>query len=179
MRNWNSLHTYSSYKRLKRTGVFKSSPPIVLASGFIALILLGTLLLSLPIATHEPINLFKAFFMATSAVTVTGLTVLEPGVDLTLFGQIVLISLVQLGGLGFVTFAVVSALALGKKLSLNYQALALEAFNQTSVARIRRTAFSVIKISLAIEVTAATILTLWWWHDYPFFTAMYRAIFTL
>lgn len=177
MRNWNPLYTYRSYTRLKRTGVFKSSPPVVLASGFIALILLGTLLLSLPMAAHQPIGIFKAFFMATSAVTVTGLTVLEPGTDLTLFGQIVLISMVQLGGLGFVTFAVVSALALGKKLSLNYQALALEAFNQTSVARIRRTAFSVIKISLIIEITAAIILTLWWWRDYPFLTALYRAIF--
>ncbi|NYT64877.1 potassium transporter [Alcaligenaceae bacterium] len=177
MRPWNPLYTYRSYQRLQRTGVFKSSPPVVLASWFIALILLGTLLLSLPIASHHPIGIFKAFFMATSAVTVTGLTVLEPGTDLTHFGQIVLISLVQLGGLGFVTFAVVSAIALGKKLSLNYQALALEAFNQTSVARIRRTAFSVIKISLIIETIAVIILTLWWWQDYPFLTSLYRAIF--
>lgn len=141
------------------------------------LILLGTLLLSLPAAARHPISIFQAFFMATSAVTVSGLTVIEPGVSLTHFGQIVLISLVQLGGLGFVTFAVLSSLALGKKLSLSYQALALEAFNQTSVSKIRKTAFSVFKISLAIEVSATIILTLWWWRDYPLLTACYRAIF--
>lgn len=177
MRNWDPLYTYRTYKRIKRTGVLRNSPPIVLAAGFLVLIALGTVLLSLPVATHHPISVLSAFFMATSAVTVTGLTVVDPATSLTHFGQIVLIALVQTGGLGFVTFAVVSAIALGKKLSLKYQALALEAFNQTSVSRIKRTAFSVFKISIVIEATAAVILTLWWWRDYPFLTALYRAVF--
>src|SRR3546814_1457816 len=109
MRNWLPLYTYQSYKRIRRTGLLRASPPIVLAAGFLALILLGTLLLALPIAGREPISLFTAFFMATSAVTVTGLTAIDPAVSFSLFGQIVLICLVQLGGLGFVTFAVVAA----------------------------------------------------------------------
>lgn len=177
MYQWKRLSAYEPYRQIKRTGMLKFSPPMVLAAGFFALILLGTLLLSLPIASQHPISIANAFFMATSAVTITGLTVVEPATALSHFGQIVLISLVQIGGLGFVTFAVISAITLGKKLSLNYQALALEAFNQTSVSRIRRTAFSVFKISLVIEALAIIILTLWWWRDYPFVTALYRAIF--
>lgn len=177
MRNWDPLYTYRSYKRIRRTGLLRASPPVVLAAGFLALILLGTVLLSLPVATQHPISVFAAFFMATSAVTVTGLTVIDPALTLTHFGQIVLVALVQLGGLGFVTFAVVAAITLGNKMSLQHQALALEAFNQTSVAKIQRTAFLVIKISLSIEAVAAVILTLWWWRDYPFVTALYRALF--
>lgn len=177
MRNWLPLYGYQSYKRIKRSGLLQASPPAVLALGFLALILLGTLLLSLPAASHEPLSLSAAFFMATSAVTVTGLAVIDPGADLTHFGQIVLIALVQLGGLGFVTFAVVAAITLGKKMSLKHQALALEAFNQTSVSRIRHTALSVIKISLAIEAVAAIVLTLWWWRDHSLPTAAYRAVF--
>lgn len=177
MYQWNRLPNYQTYKQVKRTGMLKFSPPVVLAAGFFALILVGTLLLSLPIAVQQPISLLSAFFMATSAVTITGLAVIEPSTALSHFGQIVLISLVQLGGLGFVTFAVISAITLGKKLSLNYQALALEAFNQTSVSRIGRTTFAVLKISIVIEIIAIIILTLWWWRDYPILTALYRAIF--
>src|SRR5690606_26758737 len=139
--------------------------------------LIGTILLSLPMASRQPISPFTAFFMATSAVTVTGLATIEPSIVLSHFGQIVLIALVQLGGLGFVTFAVVAAITLGKKMSLKHQALALEAFNQTSVSKIRNTAFSVFKLSLGIELIAAMILALWWWRDYPLITATYRAIF--
>ncbi|MGB3288944.1 MAG: potassium transporter TrkG [Burkholderiaceae bacterium] len=177
MRNWLPLETYQSYKRIRRTGLLRASPPIVLAAGFLALIAVGTLLLALPVASREPISLFEAFFMATSAVTVTGMTVIDPAVSLSHFGQIVLICLVQLGGLGFVTFAVVAAITLGKKMSLKQQALALEAFNQTSVSKIRRTAFAVFKISLGIEAAVALILALWWWRDYPLLTAIYRALF--
>lgn len=177
MRNWLPLQGYQTYKRIKRTGMLRASPPVILAAGFFALILLGTSLLNLPIAQKQPINLFEAFFMATSAVTVTGLTVFDPSTMLTAFGQIVLISLVQLGGLGFVTFAVLAAITLGKKMSLQHQALALEAFNQTSVSKIQRTALSVIKISLCIEGIAALALTLWWWREFPLSTAMPQAVF--
>jgi len=177
MRNWDPLYSLTSYRRVKRTGLLRASPPFVLAAGFLCLILLGTLLLSLPAASQHPISLFEAFFMATSAVTVTGLTVIDPATMLSQFGQIVLITLVQLGGLGFVTFAVIAAITLGNKMSLQHQALALEAFNQTSVSKIRRTAFLVFKTSIAIEAVAAVILTLWWWRDLPFFTALYRAVF--
>src|SRR5690606_10808246 len=118
MRNWLPAQGYHTYKRFKQTGTLRASPPAVLAVGFFTLIVIGTLLLSLPFSQRQPIAPFDAFFMATSAVTVTGLTVFDPSTMLTGFGQVVLISLVQLGGLGFVTFAVLAAIKLGKKMSL-------------------------------------------------------------
>ncbi|HEY9280359.1 MAG TPA: potassium transporter TrkG [Eoetvoesiella sp.] len=179
MRNWLPVHSYQSYKRIKKTGVFNSSPPMVLAGGFLMLILLGTLLLLLPFATHEPISVFTAIFTATSAVTVTGMTVIDLGSRLTWFGQSVVMLLVQIGGLGFVTFAVVAALTLGKKISLKQQALVLEAFNQTSVSKIKNTAFAVIKIATAIELIGLIVLTLWWWRDASFLDAwVFRSIVT-
>src|SRR3546814_1385433 len=78
----------------------------------------------------------------------------------TLFrSQVVLACLIQVGGLGFVTLAVAYALTLGKKISLKQQVLVLEAFNQTSITKIRHTAFAVLKISLGIELAGTVILT--------------------
>lgn len=172
-----STTPYQAYRKARHTGQLQASPPTILAGGFILLILLGTLLLSLPIAQKQPFGLFAALFSATSSVTVTGLTLIDPSRDLTYFGQIVVLLLIQIGGLGFVTFAVITALTLGKKLSLRYQALALEAFNQTSVSRIRHTALSVFKFTLAIELAAILILTLWWWRYESFSNALYMATF--
>lgn len=154
-----------------------ASPPIVLAMGFLALIMLGTLLLKLPWFTRTPISWFEAFFTATSAVTVTGLTVIEPGSVLSIPGQVLLTVLVQFGGLGFVTFAVLAAITLGKRISLQQQVLALEAFNQTSVSRIRQTAFSVLKIAFTIQGITMVWLTYWWSRHMDLKQAAYEAYF--
>lgn len=172
-----NFYAHHARRHKQRHHTLKASPPLILACGFLVLITIGTVLLFLPVSTVQPISLFSAFFMATSAVTVTGLAVIDPAHDLSGFGKTVLLLLVQLGGLGFVTFAILTALALGKRLSLHQQALALEAFNQTSVSRIRSTAVAVIKISLLIELIAACVLTLWWWRDMPFTAALTRGVF--
>ncbi|MFV0283768.1 MAG: TrkH family potassium uptake protein [Castellaniella sp.] len=161
-----NIHPLRAYRQIRHTGQLQASPPAVLAGSFLVLILIGTALLSLPIAQRQPFSVFEALFTATSAVTVTGLMVIDAGTRLTFFGQAVLLTLVQVGGIGFVTFAIIATLTLGKRISLKYQALALEAFNQTSVMRIRQTALTVLKFSLVIEGAATLILTLWWWrHD--------------
>ena len=175
-----NLHPLQAYRQARHTGQLQASPPAVLAGSFLVLILAGTLLLALPIAQRHPFGVFEALFTATSAVTVTGLMLIDPATDLTFFGQAVLLALVQIGGIGFVTFAIIATLTLGKRVSLKYQALALEAFNQTSVARIRQTALTVLKFSLAIEGAAVLILTLWWWrHDsleHAFLLAGFHAV---
>lgn len=168
---------HGPYKRLRTGGVFSASPPMVLAGGFMLLILLGAGLLSLPFAASRPLGFFAALFTATSAVTVTGLSVLDAGVQLRPFGHAVVAALVQVGGLGFVTFAVVAAMSLGKKVALQYQAVALEAFNQTSVSKIRATAFSVFKLSAAIELIGILVLTAWWLPASGFFNAFIDAAY--
>ncbi len=173
-------HSYlplKAYRRARNTGQLQASPPTVLAGSFLLLILAGTALLSLPISQANHFSIFEALFTATSAITVTGLMVINAGQDLTIFGKLVLMSLIQIGGVGFVTFAIVATLSLGKRVSLRYQALALEAFNQTSVMRIRDTAISVLKFTFAIEIAAIIILTLWWWRHYSFEYALGMACF--
>lgn len=154
-----------SFRRIQRGGNLGASPPALLAAGFLALIALGTVLLALPIAGGpERLTLFEAFFTATASVTVTGLTIVTPQ-QLSLFGQWVSIILVQIGGLGFVTFAVVSAITLGHRMSLRQQSLALEAFNQTNTARLKDTALSVLHITIIIELSVMALLFLWWWGN--------------
>ncbi len=173
-----------SYARL-RHGFFKknarhtlnASPPMLLSGGFLALIIIGTILLSLPISGTTRISVFNAFFTAASAVTITGLTVIDPYSDLTAFGQTVLTLLVQAGGLGFVTFAVLTSLALGRKLSMREQAMALQAFNQTNVSSIKRTALTVIKITIAIEAIGAVALMVWWAPEMGYGQALKHAVF--
>ncbi|WP_397473319.1 TrkH family potassium uptake protein [Pusillimonas sp.] len=166
-----------SFKRIRRRGVFSASPPMVLAGGFIVLILLGAGLLCLPFAADKPLGFFTALFTATSAVTVTGMSILGPDIHLRPFGYTVVAGLVQIGGLGFVTLAVVTAMSLGKKVALQYQAVALEAFDQTSVSKIRATAFAVFKLSAAIELMGILILTAWWVPVSGFFPALVEAVF--
>lgn len=173
------LYAAQSTNRFARPLTLKAGPPLILAGGFLVLIIIGTVLLTLPAAstTSGSIGAFNALFMATSAVTVTGLSVVDTASSLTIFGKTTLVVLVQLGGLGFVTFAILTSLALGRKLSLQEQAVALEAFNQTSVSRIQRIAFAVIKITLLIELLVAAVLTLWWTRDLPFTAALTQGVF--
>ncbi len=169
----------SQYKRLKRGGNLGASPPTLLAAGFLALISIGTLLLALPFAgAQQGLSIFEALFTATAAVTVTGLAIVEPQ-QLSLYGQWVVLILIQIGGLGFVTFAIVSAVSLGHRMSLRQQSLALEAFNQTNTARLRGTALAVIRITVVIELSAIALMFLWWWGSgrMPAPTALYHAIF--
>ena len=153
----------NAFRRIRHGGNVGASPPTLLAAGFLALIALGTLLLSLPFSgAGKELSLFEAFFTATAAVTVTGLSIVNPQ-ELSLFGQWTSIGLVQIGGLGFVTFAVVSAISLGQRMSLRQQSLALEAFNQTNTAKLKDTALSVIRITILIELSVTALLFLWWW----------------
>lgn len=100
----------------------KTKPPYVLAGGFLFIILIGTLLLELPFAHHKSISWLHALFTSTSAVTVTGLSV-EDTANFTLFGQVVLMCLIQIGGLGFMTFAIYIARRMGAELA--YSAMQL------------------------------------------------------
>lgn len=82
----------------------KINPPLVFVSSFLALIIIGTSLLMLPESTVDPLAFTDAFFTATSAVCVTGLIVVDTATHFTSFGQFIIITLIQIGGLGIMTF---------------------------------------------------------------------------
>ncbi|MEI8632106.1 potassium transporter TrkG [Vibrio sp. PP-XX7] len=106
--------------------------------------MIGTCLLKLPIAAEIPITWSQSLFTATSAVTVTGLSVVDTGTEFTIFGQTVIALLIQLGGLGLMTFAIVTLMALGGKSRVPQRTVAREAFNQTDASTLVSTAKSVL-----------------------------------
>ena len=140
------------------------APPLILSGSFLLLILLGTVLLKLPIATHETITWIQSLFTATSAVTVTGLVVVDTGTQFTLFGQVIIALLIQCGGLGLMTFAIVTLIALGGKIGFVERTVAREAFNHTDASTLVATAKSVLMFAFTVELVGIIILT-WYWSD--------------
>ncbi|SFK76495.1 trk system potassium uptake protein TrkH [Paenibacillus sp. 1_12] len=146
---------------------FQLTPPQILVLGFAAIILIGALLLTLPIAsaTGERLSFINALFTATSATCVTGLVVVDTGTYFSMFGQIVIITLIQIGGLGFMTMATLFAFALKKRISLKERLILQEAMNQGSMEGIVRLIRKVIRYSLSIELIAAIIFSIRWSMD--------------
>lgn len=138
----------------------KAPPPLILASLYAVLILAGAGALMLPVARHVPVVWGEALFTATSAVTVTGLAVLDTGGDLTLFGQVVLAVLIQLGGLGLMTFAVLVLAALGRSVGITGQTYLREDLNQSSMHQLMRLVRTILKVVLICEVAGALLLSL-------------------
>lgn len=158
---------------------FRLAPPQILVMGFASIILLGTLLLTLPISntTGEPLDFIDALFTATSATCVTGLVVKDTGTFFSTFGQVVIILLIQVGGLGFMTMATLFAFMLKRKISLRDRLLLQEAMNQNTMEGIVRLIRKVLFFSLIIEGAAAILLTTRWAFDMPFGKALYFGIF--
>ena len=113
----------------------KFNPAIQIVLGFLGVILIGTFLLSLPVSNNSGqwFNVVDSFFTSTSAVCVTGLTVVDVAMQFTLFGQIVLLLLIQIGGLGFVTLTTLVFLILGKKITFESRLTIKESLNQEGV----------------------------------------------
>ena len=155
------------------------SPAQILVGGFAACILIGTLLLMLPFAVTSGVALsfMDALFMATSAVCVTGLAVVDPGSQLSMFGQIVLMLLFQLGGLGFMTLASMMAILLGKRITIKERLLLKEALNQNSLQGIVRLVQYIILVSLGIEAIGALFLAIAFNDHMPLSQAIYFGIF--
>lgn len=147
--------------------------------GFAVIISIGTLLLVLPIASQsgKSLGLLNALFTSTSAVCVTGLTVVDTGHFFSYFGQIVIMLLIQIGGLGFMTYGVLIALLLGKKLGLKHRLIIQESTNSATIQGLVRLCLSIFIISFFIEVIGSLILTIHWNSELGFKHAVYYAIF--
>ena len=133
----------------------------ILVLGFLAVILLGTVLLALPAASADgkSIGLFDSLFTSTSAVCVTGLVVVDTGTTFSLFGQIVLLILIQTGGLGFMVFATMIMVMLGRKISIKGRMLIRESMNTGSLSDLGRLTRLYLLLSLGIELCGALLLS--------------------
>lgn len=135
------------------------SPEGTLLTGFAALILIGTILLSLPWSHRENVGLLDALFTATSAVCVTGLTVVDTGTNFTVFGQIVIAILIQVGGIGVMAFASVALHLLGRRLSLHVRAALNSSMFQKEIASEFGSLFRhILRFVLIVESLGAAFL---------------------
>lgn len=140
----------------------KLSAPQFLALSFIAVILTGSLLLAMPWASHTPTRFVDALFTSTSAVCVTGLVVADTGTHWTIWGQIVILLLIQVGGLGVMAFAGFFALLLGRRINLRERLVMQQAINVATVGGIVRVFKYLLGFTFALEAAGAFILTLRW-----------------
>ena len=140
----------------------------ILVFGFAILIFTGSLLLSFPFASQsgEAIPYIDALFTATSAVCVTGLTIADTGSYFSAFGQVVIISLIQIGGLGIMTATTLIAVLLGKKIHLKERLMIQESFAHYNSNGVIRLVLYVIKLTLVIELIGGIILTIFLFPDY-------------
>ncbi|MDL2323524.1 potassium transporter Trk [Ruminococcaceae bacterium OttesenSCG-928-A16] len=135
------------------------SPARIIVVSFFLVICTGALLLKLPFATHTGYIAWEdAFFTATSATCVTGLVVKDTYQYFTLFGQLVIITLIQIGGLGLVTIVAFINFAIGKRLGLRNMQLASETTGTGEVFSAKRQIVTIVKTALLFEVSGIVLL---------------------
>lgn len=158
---------------------FDLNPPRVLALGFLGLIIIGTILLSLPQATKsgESIGLIDALFTSASAVCVTGLIVVNTSEYWSLFGQIVILFLIQIGGLGIMTMATIFALISGKKISIKERLIIKEQLNQETLTGLVKLMKYIIIMSFGIEIIGAVLLSTQFIPRYGMIKGVWFSIF--
>jgi trk system potassium uptake protein len=158
-----------------------SSPGRVLAGSFLIAIGIGSVLLSLPVATQtgEPAAPLDAVFTATSAVCVTGLVTVDTGSYWSVFGQVVILALIQIGGLGVMTLGTLLVVLVSRRLGLRARLIAQAQARTLSVADVRRVVRDVTLFSLASELVLAVVLAARFalGHDMAVGTAIWQGVF--
>lgn len=154
-------------------------PARVIVAVFAALIALGTVLLYLPIASRsgESCGALTALFTATSALCVTGLTVAQTAAQWTLFGKLVILLLIQIGGLGFMTIVSVFFYLLHRRISLKQRMLLAQSLSLNEFDGVVHLVRGALCGTLAIEGAGALVLTLRFCRDMPFGRALWWGVF--
>ena len=164
-------------KRKGRAGF--RHPETILVFGFLALILAGTVLLALPAAARDGkgLSLFDSLFTAASAVCVTGLVAVDTGTTFSLFGQAVLLILIQIGGLGFMVFATMLMVMLGRKISIKGRILIRESMNGTSMSDLGSLTRLYLILAFSIEIAGAALLSIRFVPMYGWRHGLWMALF--
>ena len=163
---------------IKKNLHIEMHPAALVLSSFVLVIIAGAFLLHLKISTTNGfISWTDALFTATSAVCVTGLIVVDTGTFFTTFGQIVILGLIQIGGLGFMTISVALFTWIGRSVSLKNRLVMQDLFAHTPRQDIYRLVRSVIIFTLLTELVGAILLTIVWSKEMPLPLALYNGIF--
>ena len=157
----------------------KISPYSLIMLSFVGLIIIGALLLKLPFS-HYPdkeVSFFEALFTATSAVTVTGLSIVDIEAVYTVFGKFILLILIQFGGLGVLTISSVFVLLIAKRIGFYTKRLVAEGLNHNKMYDIYTVTKRVVFITLLFEAIGAVLLFGSFIQDYSFFQALFMSVF--
>lgn len=155
------------------------SPSQIIILGYLGLILCGTGLLMLPWTTRDGLGagFGDALFTATSAITVTGLVVHDTVQYWTLFGQAIILLLIQVGGLGVMTMALAVAVLTGQKIGFRFRWVMQESISAPQLAGIVRTTGFICKIVLCVELAGACLLALRFCPEMGFAQGLWMALF--
>lgn len=166
-------------KRRRVTWWRRLSPAQLFVLSFLLLIVVGTLGLRLlpGLYAGAPLGWVDALFTATSAVCVTGLIVVDTATYFTAWGQGYLLLLIQLGGLGMITFTTLIILALGKRLSLRQEAISFAGAEVAPDVQVDRLTKDVFRFTMAIEVVGALLLYALWAPRFGMTEALWPAVF--
>lgn len=174
MKHWSSIE--APFTAAQRQ-VIRLPPTAVLALLFLVLIVVATALLLLPGVTTRPLTWMEALFTAVSAVTVTGLAVVDAGSDLTRTGQWLLLAFIQLGGLGIMTFTVMVLALLGQRLGIRQQLVLKEDLNQTSLGDLMRLVVVIAAVVGVAEAAGTLALALRLVPEFGWGEGLFRALF--
>jgi len=157
----------------------KVSPARILILSYITVILSGSIILWIPIASSngKPMSYIDALFTATSAVCVTGLTIRDTGSDFSLFGQIVIILLIQIGGIGYLTLANLLNIFLVKHISLFDKLVMKESFQVFNIENINQFIVRVIKFTLFFELIGCALFAIKFVPQLGFAKGMFYSLF--
>ncbi len=160
-------------------GLRKLKPTQILVFGFAALILVGGILLNLPSASNsgQSIGFLNALFTSTSAVCVTGLVVVDTQTQFSTFGQIVIMCLIQMGGLGIMTMATLIFLLLGKKITLRERIVMQEALNQSTLSGLVKLTRHILLTTFIFEGVGAILLSIRFTQIFGISKGIYYGVF--
>lgn len=156
------------------------TPARILVLGFSVAVLLGAILLYLPFSTTagHRCSFVDALYTSTSAVCVTGLIVKDTAGDFTPAGKLIILLLIQIGGLGYMSLATVLSLMVGRKISLRERLIIQEAYNVLTLEGLARFATRILRVTIVLEGLGAAILSLHWWKSgFPLPKAIVLGIF--
>jgi trk system potassium uptake protein TrkH len=140
----------------------KWSAPQLLVGSFLVLIIIGSVLLYMPWASNTPTSYVDALFTSATSVCITGLVVVDTGTHWTLFGQIIILLLVQVGGLGVMAFAGFFAMLMGRKIQLRERLLMQQSINVSAVGGIVRVFKYLLGFTFLLEALGTIILAIKW-----------------
>ena len=151
----------------------------ILALGFLVVILIGAIILTLPIssATRQYTNFLDALFTSTSAVCVTGLVTLDTGTHWSMFGQTIIMLLIEIGGLGFMSFTTLIAIILGKKITLRDRLILQDAMNTFNIQGLVKMVQYVLTFTITVQLSGALLFSTQFIPKYGIGKGMFYSLF--